>query len=97
VVVGECSANGGGDRGDVRRSGSRISRQNQPIDRAENVGCAMSHHQVDVPGVAMDGDRVVHRRLGGGQQGIGSQGHGPIAAVVDDGGVAEAICARRRA
>jgi hypothetical protein len=59
VGVGEGGANGGGDRGRARRS---VSRQDQPVDGAENAGCTVSHHRVDVPGVAVDGNRVVHGR-----------------------------------
>jgi hypothetical protein len=43
--------NGGVQKG-VRRSGSRVSHQDQLVDGAENVGCATSHHRVDVPEVA---------------------------------------------
>jgi hypothetical protein len=43
--------------------GSCVSRQDQPIDGVENAGCAASQHRVDVLGVVVDGDRVVHRRL----------------------------------
>jgi hypothetical protein len=84
--VGEGGANGG-DRGGIRRSGSRVSRQDQPVNGVENAGCATSRHRVDVPGVTVDGNRVVHRRLDAGQRGVGS---GPLAAVVDEGGVGEA-------
>jgi hypothetical protein len=45
---------------------------------------------VDVPGVAVDGDRVVHRRLGAGRQGIGNRGRGLLATMVDNNGVGEA-------
>jgi hypothetical protein len=51
---------------------------------------------VDVPGVAVNGDRVVHGRLGAGQRGVGSRGRAPLAAVVDEGGVVKASHARRR-
>jgi hypothetical protein len=63
VGVDEGSANGGGDRGGVWRS---VSCQDQPVDGAKNVGCVASHHRVDVPEVTVDGDRVVHGRLGAG-------------------------------
>jgi hypothetical protein len=96
VGVGEGGENVGGDRGGARRGGSRVSRQDQPNDGAKNVGCVASHHQVDVPGVATDVDRVVHRKLGAGRWGIERQGCGPLAAVVDEGGVGEANHARRR-
>jgi hypothetical protein len=55
---------GGADWGGARRSGSPISRQDQPVDVAENAGYTASNHRVDMPGVAVDGDRVVHKRLG---------------------------------
>jgi hypothetical protein len=48
---------------------------------------------VDVPGVTVDGDQVVHRRLGAGRQGVGSRGHGlldvaaKLAALVDGPGL----------
>jgi hypothetical protein len=58
--VSEGSANGGGHRGCVRRSAGRIRCQDQPVDGAKNASVALSHHQVDVPGVVVDGDRVVH-------------------------------------
>jgi hypothetical protein len=59
VGVGEGGANGGGDRGRVRRS---VSRQDQLVDGVENASCAVSHHRLDMPGVAVDGNRVVHGR-----------------------------------
>ena len=59
--IGKGGANRGGDWGGVRRS---VGRQYHPIDRAENAGYVASHHRVDVPGVTVDGDRVVHWRLG---------------------------------
>ena len=46
--------------------------QDQPVNGVENAGCATSRHRVDVPGVTVDGNRVVHRRLDAGQRGIGS-------------------------
>jgi hypothetical protein len=51
---------------------------------------------VDVPGVTVDGDRVVHGRLDAGRRVVGSRGSGPLATVVDEGGVDEASCACRR-
>jgi hypothetical protein len=96
VGVGKGSANGGGDRGGVRRSGSRVSRQDQSVDGAENTDCVTGHHRVDVPGGAVDGDRVVHGRLGAGRRYVRSQGSGPLALVVDGGGVGEANHACRR-
>jgi hypothetical protein len=68
VGVGEGGANGGGDRGIIQRSGSRVGRHDQPVDRAKNVGCVARHHRVDVPGVAVDGNRGVHERLGAGRR-----------------------------
>jgi hypothetical protein len=59
VWVCEGGANRGGDRGGVRWSGGRISGQNQLIDRAKNADGTVSHHRVDVPGVAVDGDWVI--------------------------------------
>jgi hypothetical protein len=52
---------------------------------------------VDVPGVAVDGDRVVHRWLGAVCRDVGGRGRGRLAAVIDDGEVSEAHWARRRA
>jgi hypothetical protein len=52
--------NEGGGRGGVWWSGDRISGQNQPVNGAKNTGSAPSHHQVDVPEVAVDGDQVIH-------------------------------------
>jgi hypothetical protein len=79
-----------------RRGGSRVSRQDRPVDGAKNAGYAVSHHQVDVLGVAVDGDRVVHRRLGACRRVVGSQGRGPLATVVNEGEVDEASHACRR-
>jgi hypothetical protein len=84
--VGKDSANRGGDRVGVWRSGSRVSHQDQPILGAEDVGCAANHHRVYVPGVAMDGDRVVHGRLGAGRQVVRSRGSCLLVAVADEGG-----------
>jgi hypothetical protein len=95
VEVSKGGANGG-DQGGAQRVGSRVSRQDQLVNAAENVGCAASHHRVDVPGVAVDGDRVVHKRLDTGQRGVGSRGRGSLAAVVDEAGVGKTSCARRR-
>jgi hypothetical protein len=58
--VGKGSANGGGYRGSVRWSAGCISYQDQPVDGAKNASGAPSHHRVDVPGVTVDGDRVVN-------------------------------------
>jgi hypothetical protein len=41
---------------------------------------------VDVPGVAVDGNRMVHGRLGGGKRVVRSGGRGHLAAVVDEDG-----------
>jgi hypothetical protein len=95
VLVSEGGANGVGDRGGVRRSGSRVSGQNQPIDGAENAGGAPSHHRVDVPGVTVNGDRVVQRRLGAGRRDVGGREHGRLTAVIDNDRVGETSCARR--
>jgi hypothetical protein len=56
VWVGESGMEGGGDRRGVRWSGSRISCQDQPVDRSKNVGDVLGHHRVDVPEVAVDGN-----------------------------------------
>jgi hypothetical protein len=93
VGVGEGGTNGGGNRGGIWRSGSHVGRQDQPVDGVENAGCAASHHRVDVPGVVVDGDCVVHGRLGAGRWVVKSRGRGHLAAVVDEGGVGEASCA----
>jgi hypothetical protein len=50
---------------------------------------------VDVSGIAVDGDRVVHRRLGADRRG-GIQGSGSLTPLVDEGGVNETSCACRR-
>lgn len=67
-----------------------------PVDGAEDANCAASHHRVDVPGVMVDGGRVVHGRLGARRRIIRSRGSGPLVMVVDDDGVDEASHARRR-
>jgi hypothetical protein len=56
----------GGDQGGVWWSSSRISSQNQPVDEPKDTGGALIHHRVDVPMLMVNGDRVVHRRLGAG-------------------------------
>jgi hypothetical protein len=94
VWVGESGANGGGDRGGLRWSGSRISCQDQPVDRSKNAGGSPGHHRVDVPGVAVDGDRVVHRWFGAVCRDVGGRGRGRLAAVIDDDEVGEAHRAR---
>jgi hypothetical protein len=90
VRVGEGSANGGGDRGGVRWSSGHVSGQDQPVYWPKNIGGAASHHGVNVSGVAVNGDRVVHRRLGGHR-------HGWPAAMINDDGVGESGHARRGA
>jgi hypothetical protein len=96
VGVDKGGTNGGVDRGGIRRSGCHVSRQDQSVNGAENAGCATSHRRVDVPWVKVDGDRMVHGRLGAGQWGIKSRGRVPFATVVDKGGVGEASRVRRR-
>ena len=49
---------------------------------------------MDVPGVAVDSDRVVHRWLGAVCLDVGGRGRGQLAAVIDDNGVGEAHRAR---
>jgi hypothetical protein len=88
--VGEGGANGGGDRGGIRRSDGRISGQNQPVDGAKNTGGAPSQHRVDVPWVAVDGDRVVHRRFRAGRRDVEGRGRGRLAAMIDDDGFSKA-------
>jgi hypothetical protein len=90
VGVGEDDTNGGGDRGGIWRSGSCVSRQDQPVDGAENVGCAMSHHRLDVPGVTVEGTREAQCRPIGRQE-----PRGQLTTVVDEEEVGEASCARR--
>jgi hypothetical protein len=96
VWVGESGANGGGDRGGIRWSGSRISYQDQPVDRSKNASGTPSHHRVDVPGVTVDGDRVVHRWLGAVCRDVGGRRRGRLAVVINNGRVGEAHRARRR-
>jgi hypothetical protein len=96
-IVGEGSANGGGHRGSVGWSAGRSSCQDQPVDGAKNASGASSHHRVDVPGVAVDGNRVVYGRLGANCRNVESGGYGRLAAVIDDGGVGEAGRTRRLA
>jgi hypothetical protein len=92
VGDGEGGTSGGGDRGGIRRSGSHVSRKDQPVNRGGNVGCAMSHHRVYVPGDTVDGDRVGHE---GSVRGVGSRQRGPFAMMVDESGVSEACHSRR--
>jgi hypothetical protein len=97
VWVGVSDANGGGDLGGIRWSGSRISCQDQLVDGSKNTGDAPGHHRVDVPGVAVDGDWVIHWWLGVVYRDVGGRGRGRLAAVKDDDRVGEAHRARRRA
>jgi hypothetical protein len=62
---------------------SRSTGRRTPAARRVTIG-------VDVPGVAVDGDRVVCRD-------VRDRGRGRLAVVIDDGGVSEAHWARRRA
>jgi hypothetical protein len=96
VWVSESGANEG-DQGGVWWSGSRISCQDQPVDRTKNASGAPGDHRVDVPGVAVDGDRVVHRWLEAVYRDVGGHGRGRLAAVRDDDEVGEAYWAHRRA
>jgi hypothetical protein len=96
VWVGEGSANGGGHRGGVQRRGSRISCQDESVDGVENAG-APSHHQVDAPEIVVDGDWVLHKQLGAGRRDVGNREHGLLATMIEEGGVGEVSCARRRA
>jgi hypothetical protein len=52
---------------------------------------------VDVPEVAVDGDRVIHRQRRAGRRDVGGHGRGRLVTVIDDGEVDIASCARRRA
>jgi hypothetical protein len=87
VQVSEGGANRGGDRGGVRWSSGRISGQDQAVDGPKNTGGATSHHWVNVSGVAVNGDRVVRRRLRGHRR-------GRPAVIINDGGVGESRRAR---
>jgi hypothetical protein len=51
---------------------------------------------VNVLGVTVDGDRVVHGRLGAHRRGVRSRGSGPLAVMVDKGGVSVASRTRRQ-
>jgi hypothetical protein len=90
VRVDEHDANGGRDRGGVRWSSGRVSSQNLPVDWPKNTGAAASHHGVNVSGVTVNGDRVVHRRRGG-------HWHGRPATMINDDGVSESGRAYRGA
>jgi hypothetical protein len=89
VWVSEGDANGGGDQGDVRWSSGRISGQNQSIDGPKDTCDASSHHQVNMLGVAVNADRVEHRRLRAGHRDVGGRGRGRLTVVINDGGVSE--------
>lgn len=84
VRINESDANGGGNRGGVRRS---LDHEYQTVDGTENVGGATSRHQVDVAGITVDGDWVVHQGLvqerAGGLVGRGS---GSLTTMLDEGG-----------
>jgi hypothetical protein len=82
VRVSEGGANGGRDWGGVRWSSGRVSDQDQPIDGPKKTGGVMSHHGVNVSRFALNGDRVVHRRLGG-------RRHGWPAVMINNDGVGE--------
>jgi hypothetical protein len=58
---------GRGDQGGVRWSSGHISGQNQPVDGPKDTSGASSHHRVDVPRIAVNGNRVVHRPLRAGR------------------------------
>ena len=90
VGISEGNADGGGNQGGTWRS---VRRQYQMVDGVENADGTMSHHWVDVVGVAVDGDRVVHRGLGAGtsRRVSGNRGSGPPATMVDEGGVDGAV------
>jgi hypothetical protein len=96
VGVDKGGTNEGVDRGGIRRSGCHVSRQDQSVNGAENAACATSHRRVDVPWVKVDGDRVVHGRLGAGRWGIKSRGRVPFATAVDKGRVGEVSRVHRR-
>jgi hypothetical protein len=95
VGVGESGVNRGGDRRGIWWGRSRISSQDQPVDRSKNAGGAPGHHRVDVPEITVDGDWVVHRWLGAVGRDVGGRGRGQLATVIDDGGVGEAHRARQ--
>jgi hypothetical protein len=94
VRVSEGGANGGGNQRGVRWSSGHISGQDQPVDWPKDTCGAASQHRVDVPGVAVNGDRVVHRRLRARRQDGEGRGRGRLAAMIDDGGVGESARAR---
>jgi len=63
----------------------------------DHAGGTPGHHRVDVAGVSVDGDRVVHRWLGAVCRDVGGRGRGRLAAVIDDSRVSEAGRVRRQA
>jgi hypothetical protein len=73
VRVSEGGANEGGDRGGVCCSG-RINGHDQSVDWPKDTCGAASQHRVDVSGVAVNGDRVVHRRLRASRRVVGVAG-----------------------
>jgi hypothetical protein len=75
-----------GDRGGIRWSSSRIGDYNKPVDGQKDTSGLSRHHRVDVPGVAVNGDRLVHRRLRARCRGYWGRWRGRLAAVIDDGG-----------
>jgi hypothetical protein len=92
VWVCEGGANRGGDRGGIQWSGDCISCQNQSIDEAKNADGTLSHHQVDVPEVTVDGDQVIHRRLRASHRDDKGRGRGLLAVVIDnEGGSAKRV------
>jgi hypothetical protein len=60
VWVRQGGAYGGGDRGGIRWSSGRIGGQNKPVDRPKDPNGTTSHHRVNVPEVAVNGDQVVY-------------------------------------
>jgi hypothetical protein len=97
VRVSEGGTNGGGDRGGVQWSSGLISCKNESVYQPKDTGGAPSHHGVGMPGVAVDGDRVVHRRLRVGCRDVEGRGRGRLASVINDSGLSKAGRARRRA
>jgi hypothetical protein len=87
LLHGSTLANGGGDRGGVRWRSGRISGQNQLVDWPKDTDGATSHHRVDVQGVVVNSDQVVHRWLRGRRL-------GRFAAMIDDDAVGKSDRAR---
>jgi hypothetical protein len=76
---------------------TRCAREQQPFNLTENTDQVASDHRLDVAGVIVDGDRVVHQWLvTGAGQGMGSVvvGEdwwiGPDMPLLDEGGISEA-------